>query len=293
MNTILICLGVASLCFFILFLFIKDDQKKESSFYSVYSPNGLQLIKHLEKLVQENKTLEYLGYMELYRNMFNEIPERLKGYETAIGIYGYDELPENTPKYIAGEYFDNLNWILEHRHRNQFRKLYNIDHVEAKSKFGLNIQSDEVIHEYVTKGVDWFEEKTITTLISYGGYRFNSGGEGLNYTMGSLNVMSNSRNYFAHIDRGSLYITNKRMIFIGKEKGQNRTIDLDDILEFSLFRDGILIGKPNGKKPLVEFPPYVNQQNKAPNQRDHLNRIIRAIDRVMSGTQNIDLTQSK
>jgi hypothetical protein len=83
------------------------------------------------------------------------------------------------------------------------------------------------------------------------------------------------------------------MIFIGKEKGQNRTIDLDDILEFSLFRDGILIGKPNGKKPLVEFPPYVNQQNKAPNQRDHLNRIIRAIDRVMSGTQNIDLTQSK
>lgn len=293
MNTILICSAVAFLCFFILYLLSKNDKKKGAAFYSVYTSNGLQLINHLESLVQDNKTLPYLGYMDLYQKMFNEKPEGLDGYETAIGIKGYEDLPENTPKHIAGQYFDDLNWILAHRHRNQFEKLYHYDEAEAKSKFGLNIHSDEVIHEYAAKGVDWFEEKTITTSISYGGYRFNSGGQGMNYTMGSLNVMKNTRNYFAHIDRGSLYVTNKRVIFVGKEKGQNRTIDLDDILEFSLFRDGILLGKANGKKPLVEFAPYVIQPNKAPTQRDHMNRIIRALDRVISGTQNVDLSKTE
>jgi hypothetical protein len=40
---------------------------------------------------------------------------------------------------------------------------------------------------------------------------------------------------------------------VGTEKRENRTVRLDDILEFSVFRNGILIGKTNGKKPLIHF----------------------------------------
>ena len=292
MTTVLICFGVAFFCFFILFLLNKNEKKKAAAFYSIYTPNGLQLVRHLENLVQENKTLHYLEYMDLYQKMFNEKPENLESYQTALGILGYDDLPEDTPKYIAGQYFDDLNWVLAHRHRNQFEPLYKFDETEAKKKFGINILSDEYIHEYASKGVDWYEEKSMTTSVIYGGYRFNSGGKGLNYTLGSLNVMSENKSYFSLVDRGSLYVTNKRLIFIGREKGQNRTITLDNILEFSLFRDGILIGKSNGKKPFIEFAPYIKQPNKPATQRDHMNRIIRALDRVIAGTQNVNLDQN-
>lgn len=289
MNTILICFGIAFLCFFILYMLSKNDKKKETTFYSVYTSNGLQLIKHLESLVQDNKTLPYLGYMDLYQKMFNEKPETHEEYETAIGIKGYDDLDETAPKYIAGQYLEDLQWVLAHRHRNEFEELYKFDETETMKKFGLNIHSDEFVHEYATKGVDWFEEKTVTTAINYGGLRFNSGGQGVHYTMGSLSIMQNTRTYFNHIDRGSLYITNKRIVFVGKEKNQNRTINLDDILEFSLFRNGFLIGKSNGKKPLIEFGDYVKKPNQPNIPRDHLNRIVRALNRVINRTQFVSL----
>ena len=90
---------------------------------------------------------------------------------------------------------------------------------------------------------------------------------------------------FIPVDRGTLYITNKRIIFVGNEKRVNKTINLDDILEFGIFRDGILIGKLNGKKPLIHFSEYINQPNKAPNKRDHLNRVLRVLNRVINKTQ--------
>ncbi|MFT3822849.1 MAG: hypothetical protein QM731_02970 [Chitinophagaceae bacterium] len=293
MNTITICLIIVFFCSLAVYIIDRNIKGKAAAFYSVYTPNGLLLVRQLEILVHNNETLRFLGYIDLYQKMFNEKPESLHCFETAIGIEGHTELPENTLKSIAGQYFDDLTWTLAQRHRNQFETLYNYNEAEAREKFGLNIHTNEYVHEYVTKGVDWYEEKTVTTSINYGGYRFNSGRQGGNYTMGSLTVLKNAKSYFSFIDRGSLYITNKRLIFVGREKGQNRTIKIDDILEFSLFRDGILIGKPNGKKPLIEFAPYIIQPNKPTVQRDHLNRVIRALNRVINGTQNINLNEAE
>lgn len=288
MNFILICLGVAVVCFIVAALLPKQ-KVKPLAFYSVYTPIGLKLIKQMESMVQENKTMRYLGYFDLYKELTNEEVKDISSFEKAIGIYGYADEPDNSLKSIAGEYLDDLQWILAHRHRNEFEALYKYDEAEAMQKFGINIHSDEFVHEYASKGVDWFEEKTVTTSINYGGYRFSSGGQGFHYTMGSLNIMKNTRTYFNHVDRGSLFITNKRIIFIGKEKKENRTIDLDNILEFELFRNGLLIGKSNGKKPLIEFAPYLPKPNLPSIPRDHLNRIVRALNRVINKTQFIRL----
>ena len=67
---------------------------------------------------------------------------------------------------------------------------------------------------------------------------------------------------------------------------QSRSIDLDDILGFSIYKDGILLGKSQGRKPLIGVPDYVN--NLVP--RDDLNQMVRVLYRVMSGTANIDFT---
>lgn len=286
-QTILILFGVAFLCFFILYLLSKGDKKKLSNFYSVYTPNGLQLVKKLEEIAENNQSIPWVGEIKLYQKMFGDLPAAtLDNFEKAVGIYGNVDAPEGTPLSIAGDYVTMLAADLAQRHVSQYSPLKAIGESEAMQKFGLNIHANEVIHDNL-KRVDWLEEKTITTSYSYGGFQYRlSGGSGLSYRMGNLSVIPNTTQKFTTVDRGTLYITNKRIIFVGTEKRVNKSIDLDDILEFSIFRDGILIGKSNGKKPLIQFPEWIIQPNKAPNKRDHLNRIVRVLDRVLQKNQN-------
>jgi hypothetical protein len=283
MNTILILFGVAAICFIGVAILSKFDKKQKKKFYSVYTPNGLTLIQKLEELFDNNGTLPFLGYIKLYNQMFNADIKSLDDFESAVGISGYVDEPEGTLKNIAGEYLSTLAHDLSQRHTNQYEKLRMDDEAEAMNKYGINIHSNEYVHEKITR-VDWLEEKSVTTSINYSGYRYRIGDK-LSYTFGSLSVLRNTTEYFKPIDRGTLYVTNKRIIFIGTEKRENRTVDLDNILEFSIFRDGILIGKTNGKKPLIVFTDYVDKPNRPPNKRDHLNRVTRVLDRVLRQNQ--------
>lgn len=285
--TILILLGVAFLCFFILYLFNRADKRRALDFYKVYTPNGLQLVKKLEELFDNNEAIPWTGEIKLYQQMFNDLPKiDLDEFEKAIGIYGHVDEPEGSQKSIAGEYVTILASNLAQRHTSQYSELQAIGEVEAMEKYGLNIHADEFIYDSL-KLVDWFEEKTIISSFNYGGFQYRlGGGNGFSYKMGNLSVVPNTSQRFLPIDRGALYISNKRIIFVGTEKRVNKSIKLDDILEFSIFKDGILIGKSNGKKPLIQFPEWVIQPNKAPNKRDHLNRIVRVLDRVIRKNQN-------
>ena len=101
----------------------------------------------------------------------------------------------------------------------------------------------------------------------------------MSYRMGNLRVSPIKTQEFIHIDRGTIYLTNKRIIFVGSEKRVNKTIDLSSIIEFDIFKDGLLIGKTNGKKPLIVFPDWTDELSP---KRDHLNRMTRLIDRLLS-----------
>ena len=287
MNTILILFGVAAVCFIILAILSKADKKQKKKFYSVYTPNGLALVQKLEELFDSNKTFPFMKYIKLYNEMFNENIKSLDDFEQAMGILNYVNEPEGTLKNIAGEYFSTLAHDLSQRHTNQYEKLRADNEEEAMNSYGINIHSDEFVHEKITR-VDWLEEKSVTTSINYSGYRYRTGDK-LSYTFGTLNLIKNTTEYFKPIDRGTLYITNKRVIFVGTEKRENRTVDLDNILEFSIFRDGILIGKANGKKPFIVFSEYVEKPNRPPNKRDHLNRVTRVLDRVLRQNQNQEI----
>jgi hypothetical protein len=305
-------------------LFGQSESKKNYPFYKVYTPNGLQLVNKIEEMLENNESFSWGGEIKLYEKMFGKIPvsekpEELKNFDKndfanadeaavkylellrkypeytskgfdnfdkLVGIENYLDEPETSLKYIAGDYLAMLSSDLAQRHVSQYSSLKAIGESEAIQEFGLNIHSDESIHDNL-KRVDWLEEKTIVTSINYGGFQYRLGsGNGFSYRMGNLNVVSNTIQKFTTVDRGTLYITNKRIIFVGTENRVNKTINLDDILEFTIFRDGILIGKSNGKKPLIHFPEWIIQRNKAPVKRDHLNRIVRVLDRVLKKNQN-------
>jgi NAD-dependent DNA ligase len=51
------------------------------------------------------------------------------------------------------------------------------------------------------------------------------------------------------IDSGSLYITNKRIIFVGSKKNAN--IQLSKVLSVTPYSDGVGIEKDSGKSPIL------------------------------------------
>ena len=62
----------------------------------------------------------------------------------------------------------------------------------------------------------------------------------------------NSSGEVTLIDNGALYLTNKRILFMGNKK--NSIIRLDKILNLTPYIDAIGIGKETGKSPILEIP---------------------------------------
>jgi len=59
-----------------------------------------------------------------------------------------------------------------------------------------------------------------------------------------------------NIDGGKIYLTNKRLIFMGK-KG-NKTIAINKSLDIEPFKNGVFIQKESGKGPFLEFSDNVD-----------------------------------
>jgi hypothetical protein len=85
----------------------------------------------------------------------------------------------------------------------------------------INLQKNESC--YFTTSMDWYEQR--------------SAGRGISE--------------WRLIDRGQMYLTNKRLIFMGYQKDTN--IRLDKILSFTAYADGIELKKETGKSPRLLF----------------------------------------
>lgn len=112
----------------------------------------------------------------------------------------------------------------------------------------LNLQKNEVC--YYNTACDWHEHRTRTQRINYSGLTSRIRiMKGLYYNLGSITPQKVSTEELTHIDSGTAYITNKRLIFMGSKK--NTTIKLDKILSFTPYLDGVGIEKDSGKSPIL------------------------------------------
>jgi hypothetical protein len=100
--------------------------------------------------------------------------------------------------------------------------------------------------------VRWYETRTRTVRIDYHG---TSGSiricKGLRYRVGSVSTSRVTRDELTEIDRGTIYVTNKRLIFSGTKK--NTTMRLSTILSFEPYSDGLLLEKTSGKPVRLVF----------------------------------------
>ena len=115
---------------------------------------------------------------------------------------------------------------------------------------GINLQKSESCHFHTQ--IDWFETRTITKRISYSGPTMRIKiAKGLYWRAGNLAIKPTTEDVLAKIDSGDLYLTGKRIIFMGSRG--NKTIALNKILNFEVYSNGIEIQKDSGKSPFFGF----------------------------------------
>ncbi len=83
------------------------------------------------------------------------------------------------------------------------------------------------------------------TVGGYGGPTFRVA-KGVNFRLGGIAAQSESHEELRNIDRGTLVLTNKRLIFIGSKRTTN--IDLNKIIAIEPYKDGIGSQRENKQK---------------------------------------------
>ncbi|HHW61497.1 MAG TPA: hypothetical protein GX404_06295 [Syntrophomonadaceae bacterium] len=119
----------------------------------------------------------------------------------------------------------------------------------------IKLQKNEVC--YFTARADWYEYRRVTRRVRYGGPSVRiKVVKGVYWRMGDMGVRTLSDDELTHIDAGIIYLTNKRLIFIGRT--QNKTIRLNKILDFNIYKNGVDIQKETGKSPFIKFKDNVD-----------------------------------
>ena len=114
----------------------------------------------------------------------------------------------------------------------------------------VNINLPKSEQCYFTTEAVWLENRTVTQRINYGGPALRIKiMKGVYYRAGSVGVQRITSEQLQEIDNGTLYITNKRIIFTGNKKNSN--ILLSKVLSVTPYSDGVGIEKDTGKSPIL------------------------------------------
>ena len=149
----------------------------------------------------------------------------------------------------------NVNIQLNQETKEQLRKLKlywaleNLDLPIIQSD--ITIQKSEVLHLKI-QNINWYELRSVRQRVSYSGYTTSFKiAKGFYLRSGNFRSQSYSLDTMKLIDTGTLYLTNKRIIFTGTKKNSN--IRIDKILDYKPYTDGVEIGKETGKSPTLQL----------------------------------------
>ncbi len=119
----------------------------------------------------------------------------------------------------------------------------------------LNLQRGEEC--YFITDVQWYEQRAVTQRVNYHGPTARIKiTKGVYYHVGSIAPQRVSAEEWKQIDTGRVYLTNKRLIFMGSKKNSN--IKLSRILSFTPYTDGVGLEKDAGRSPMLQFKTDVN-----------------------------------
>ena len=171
-----------------------------------------------------------------------------------------DKLTADEIKEVA-DTFDRFH-IIDINKFPKFALLHLIYQVDTEtlsplSNAEINTPAGETVFAGQLGGVtlhEWRKERTGT--VGYAGPRYvmRTGIPGLTYRVGGYHISAPSQDVIRMVDEGSLYFTNKRVIFNGMKKSV--AIKMKDIIRFEVDFSGVLsIERANGKSLYIHFNP--------------------------------------
>lgn len=133
-----------------------------------------------------------------------------------------------------------------------FRLLWRMEQGELPDvPVSIHLKRGEVCH--ASAAASHHEYRTVTKAIRYAGpmarVRIM---KGLYYRVGQVSFDRVTQDYLKLLDVGTLYLTNKRLFFDGGQK--NTSIPLSNVIDFTMFSDGIQIQKDSGKDQFFQCP---------------------------------------
>lgn len=146
---------------------------------------------------------------------------------------------------------DNSQKALE-----RFRLYWQIENGDLPElKSDINLFKGEKLH--FKTAADWVEHKQVTRRINYGGPTARIRlAKGIYYKAGSMGVNRTTEDVWQRLDSGMIYLTDRRIIFMGSRG--NKNIRLNKILTFEPYNNGVDIQKSAGKSPFLEFSDNVD-----------------------------------
>lgn len=178
--------------------------------------------------------------------------------------------------------FKTYVFAVKERYNLQFYPLLQIENKE----YNLNLPTNEIIYHRINL-TTLYEEKVVRYNVSYSGIRWTNG----LLRAGTISAISNEIKDFTPQDIGRLFITNKRIIFVGAQRNITKAINIKDVILYNLYQDGILINQVNKKAILFKFDQTVDYGIYSIG--DGLNEFIITLNRIISGTENDDLEKNE
>lgn len=275
LTIILICIIVFCLCMALYKVVDKADKKLKKKVVqqqveAKFSPEQLKFLRTVGSAYNKN---EVKSRMELLEEC-GIAHDVVYSHNSAL-IEEHIPFIKNQDDYNV---FTTYLSTVAKRHDLAFRPIIPL----SGATLGVNLHKNEGIYQAIY-GVVLYQEKTTVTNIAYNGCVWRSGP----LRAGNLSVISNEITRFAPMDAGKIFITNERIIFIGKQKNVTKQIKIDDVLSYNLYQDGILVNIPNKKPLLFKFQEIKDFE--IYEISDQLNQFILTMNRMMAGNYNEDL----
>ena len=175
------------------------------------------------------------------------VPEEIAYSKNVNLINGYVGFEDEQAKHL----FTTYCFGLSKRYELQNQKLRTIDDAFEKHKVVLN--KGEVLFE-TFNNIYCLQEKTVQKNITYTGIRYSNG----LLRAGNLSYSTNDIKTFVIEDYGKVLLTNKRIIFAGKQKNFSLNVTISNILDYYLYRDGILLCRSNRKNVMFKEAQFKN-----------------------------------
>lgn len=133
---------------------------------------------------------------------------------------------------------------------DRFKRYWTLEHTELPViEVATSLQKSESCH-FQAANVQWFEERATARRTNYDDhYELNKSFDIVDLCANDASAKKDTFYIIKRINVGHLYLTNKRLIFDGKDK--ITSIKLNTILNVKAYKQGILIDKITGKNVLL------------------------------------------